>query len=104
MSTKQKKKRPDNALSKSQVNRPSRPASRRLAVAIDDARPATDRVGRIEGEELVLDGNSGVARRAGSPEAVECTAKFRFKDGARQALAGLCTAMSWPDTPAFRMR
>jgi hypothetical protein len=32
-----------------------------VAVAIDEARPVMERVARIEGEEFILDGDSGIS-------------------------------------------
>jgi hypothetical protein len=64
-----------------------------LAVAIDNVRPVMERIAFVEGEEFVFDGDRWIACGGDRREQVECTAKFRVKDGtAWQDVTGLRTA------------
>src|SRR5579872_5082360 len=57
------------------------------AVAIENVRSVLIRLALIEGEEVVRDGNCGIARRGNRVEQIEGTAKFLVKDGPRQVVA-----------------
>jgi hypothetical protein len=49
-------------------------------VAIDDVRPVMVRLGCIEGEEVVRDGNRGIACGGDRLEQIERAAEFLVKD------------------------
>src|SRR5262249_54004928 len=62
------------------------------AVAIEDVRLVLVRLPRIEGEEILRDGNRGIACRGNRLEQIERAAEFLVKDGARQIVAALRAA------------
>jgi hypothetical protein len=57
------------------------------AVAIEDVSLVLVRLARIEGEEILRDGNRGIACRGNRLEQVERAAEFLVKDGAREVVA-----------------
>src|SRR5262245_20984154 len=62
------------------------------AVAIEDVRFVLVRLAGIEGEEVLGDGNGGIAGGGDQLEQVERAAEFLVEDGARQVVAALRTA------------